>query len=27
VDGSEAVRFLVTVKNQLEDPLTMLIDG
>src|SRR4051812_5451673 len=27
VDGSEAVRFLVAVKNQLEDPLTMLIDG
>jgi 2-oxoglutarate dehydrogenase E2 component (dihydrolipoamide succinyltransferase) len=27
VDGSEAVRFLVTIKNQLEDPLTMLIDG
>jgi 2-oxoglutarate dehydrogenase E2 component (dihydrolipoamide succinyltransferase) len=27
VDGSEAVRFLVTVKNQLEDPLSMLVDG
>lgn len=27
VDGSEAVRFLVAIKNQLEDPLTMLIDG
>jgi 2-oxoglutarate dehydrogenase E2 component (dihydrolipoamide succinyltransferase) len=27
VDGSEAVRFLVTVKNQLEDPLSMLIEG
>jgi 2-oxoglutarate dehydrogenase E2 component (dihydrolipoamide succinyltransferase) len=27
VDGSEAVRFLVTIKNQLEDPLTMLIEG
>jgi 2-oxoglutarate dehydrogenase E2 component (dihydrolipoamide succinyltransferase) len=27
VDGSEAVRFLVAIKNQLEDPLSMLIDG
>ncbi|HEX8906407.1 MAG TPA: dihydrolipoyllysine-residue succinyltransferase, partial [Longimicrobiaceae bacterium] len=27
VDGSEAVRFLVTVKQLLEDPLAMLIEG
>jgi 2-oxoglutarate dehydrogenase E2 component (dihydrolipoamide succinyltransferase) len=27
VDGSEAVRFLVAVKQQLEDPLSMLIEG
>ncbi|HEX9937959.1 MAG TPA: 2-oxoglutarate dehydrogenase complex dihydrolipoyllysine-residue succinyltransferase [Longimicrobium sp.] len=27
VDGSEAVRFLVTVKQMLEDPLNMLIEG
>ena len=27
VDGSEAVRFLVAIKNQLEDPLSMLIEG
>jgi 2-oxoglutarate dehydrogenase E2 component (dihydrolipoamide succinyltransferase) len=27
VDGSEAVRFLVTVKHLLEDPLAMLIEG
>ena len=27
VDGSEAVRFLVTVKQMLEDPINMLIEG
>jgi 2-oxoglutarate dehydrogenase E2 component (dihydrolipoamide succinyltransferase) len=27
VDGSEAVRFLVTVKQLLEDPINMLIEG
>jgi len=27
VDGSEAVRFLVTVKQLLEDPMSMLIEG
>jgi 2-oxoglutarate dehydrogenase E2 component (dihydrolipoamide succinyltransferase) len=27
VDGSEAVRFLVTVKQMLEDPETMLLEG
>ncbi len=27
VDGSEAVRFLVTVKQLLEDPETMLLEG
>jgi 2-oxoglutarate dehydrogenase E2 component (dihydrolipoamide succinyltransferase) len=27
VDGSEAVRFLVTVKRMLEDPETMLLEG
>jgi len=27
VDGSEAVRFLVTVKRMIEDPLTMLLEG
>ncbi len=27
VDGSEAVRFLVTIKQMLEDPETMLLEG
>lgn len=27
VDGSEAVRFLVTVKRMLEDPMQMLLEG
>ncbi len=27
VDGSEAVRFLVTVKQMVEDPETMLLEG
>ncbi|HVH13725.1 MAG TPA: 2-oxoglutarate dehydrogenase complex dihydrolipoyllysine-residue succinyltransferase, partial [Longimicrobium sp.] len=27
VDGSEAVRFLVTVKRMLEDPMSMLLEG
>lgn len=27
VDGSEAVRFLVTIKEMLEDPETMLLEG
>ena len=27
VDGSEAVRFLVTVKELLEDPETLLLEG
>jgi 2-oxoglutarate dehydrogenase E2 component (dihydrolipoamide succinyltransferase) len=27
VDGSEAVRFLVTIKRMLEDPETMLLEG
>jgi 2-oxoglutarate dehydrogenase E2 component (dihydrolipoamide succinyltransferase) len=27
VDGSEAVRFLVTVKRMLEDPVSMLLEG
>jgi 2-oxoglutarate dehydrogenase E2 component (dihydrolipoamide succinyltransferase) len=27
VDGSEAVRFLVTVKGMLEDPISMLLEG
>jgi 2-oxoglutarate dehydrogenase E2 component (dihydrolipoamide succinyltransferase) len=27
VDGSEAVRFLVAVKDMLEDPLTLLLEG
>jgi pyruvate/2-oxoglutarate dehydrogenase complex dihydrolipoamide acyltransferase (E2) component len=27
VDGSEAVRFLVTVKRMIEDPVTLLLEG
>ena len=27
VDGSEAVRFLVTIKRMLEDPMSMLLEG
>jgi 2-oxoglutarate dehydrogenase E2 component (dihydrolipoamide succinyltransferase) len=27
VDGSEAVRFLVTIKRMLEDPETLLLEG
>jgi 2-oxoglutarate dehydrogenase E2 component (dihydrolipoamide succinyltransferase) len=27
VDGSDAVRFLVTIKNLLEDPETLLLEG
>jgi 2-oxoglutarate dehydrogenase E2 component (dihydrolipoamide succinyltransferase) len=27
VDGSEAVRFLVTIKQMLEDPETLLLEG
>jgi 2-oxoglutarate dehydrogenase E2 component (dihydrolipoamide succinyltransferase) len=27
VDGSEAVRFLVSIKQMLEDPETMLLEG
>jgi 2-oxoglutarate dehydrogenase E2 component (dihydrolipoamide succinyltransferase) len=27
VDGSEAVRFLVTIKRMLEDPISMLLEG
>lgn len=27
VDGSEAVRFLVTIKQMLEDPMSMLLEG
>jgi 2-oxoglutarate dehydrogenase E2 component (dihydrolipoamide succinyltransferase) len=27
VDGSEAVRFLVAVKQMIEDPETMLLEG
>ena len=27
VDGSEAVRFLVTVKRNIEDPLNLLLEG
>jgi 2-oxoglutarate dehydrogenase E2 component (dihydrolipoamide succinyltransferase) len=27
VDGSEAVRFLVTVKRMIEDPTAMLLEG
>ena len=27
IDGSEAVRFLVTVKELLEDPESLLIEG
>jgi 2-oxoglutarate dehydrogenase E2 component (dihydrolipoamide succinyltransferase) len=27
VDGSEAVRFLVTVKRMIEDPVNLLLEG
>jgi len=27
VDGSEAVRFLVTIKRMIEDPTSMLLEG
>jgi 2-oxoglutarate dehydrogenase E2 component (dihydrolipoamide succinyltransferase) len=27
VDGSDAVRFLVAIKNLVEDPETLLIEG
>jgi 2-oxoglutarate dehydrogenase E2 component (dihydrolipoamide succinyltransferase) len=27
IDGSEAVRFLVTVKELLEDPESLLLEG
>ena len=27
VDGSEAVRFLVKIKNMLEDPESLLLEG
>jgi 2-oxoglutarate dehydrogenase E2 component (dihydrolipoamide succinyltransferase) len=27
VDGSEAVRFLVAIKEMIEDPETMLLEG
>jgi 2-oxoglutarate dehydrogenase E2 component (dihydrolipoamide succinyltransferase) len=27
VDGSEAVRFLVTIKRMIEDPINLLLEG